>query len=119
MTTVRLIAVAATILAAPNAMAAGVTWAVNEGQGGTTKGVWHLEMRGDKVSGRADMTTANGQRVFYHLQGTRQGKDISLQRGSPSDGRHCVYRGSIDGDGRAIGMALCGAAQSTWTGVRR
>lgn len=110
---------AASMLVAPAAMANGVTWAVNEGQGGATKGVWHLKMRGDKVSGSADMTTPTGQRVFYHLQGTRQGKDISLQRANPSDSRHCIYRGRIDDEGRAVGVSMCGATQLPWSGTRR
>lgn len=104
---------------AQTAAAADVSWTVTEGAGGATRGVWHLRMQGNRVSGSAEMVTANGRKLTYQLNGEMQSGEFKLQRGNPSDGTPCAYRGKPDATGRLTGAALCGTGASTWSAVKK
>jgi hypothetical protein len=113
------IALCLAALASP-AAAADLSWTISEGSAATQlRGVWHLKFQGDRVAGHAEMATPTGRKVTYQINGQRQNGEIQLQRGNPSDGQACAYRGKVAANGGATGAVLCGKTASAWTAVKR
>lgn len=101
------------------AVAADASWSVSEGPGGATRGIWQLQFKGNRIAGSAEMVGTNGSKISYRLSGERKNGEYILQRGNPSDGVPCAYRGRIGGNGRAVGAVLCSTGASTWSATRK
>ena len=113
-------AFAAILMGLTAAAEAGESWHVIEGPDGKTTGVWTIEIKGNTVTGNANMTTSANKPLKYGLTGTTDGTTWTFDRINPTDTILCTYQGSsvavtgMKKPTEITGSAMCQAKTGMW-----
>lgn len=113
-------AIAALLTGLASTAQAGESWHVVEGPDGRTTGVWTLEIKGNTVTGNANMITSANKPLKYGLTGTTDGTTWTFDRINPTDTILCTYQGSsVTAPGmkkptEISGSAMCQAKTGMW-----